>query len=277
MTVLHWNKAIGRNVAFHVLRQTKSADNTVPYHGHDFAEVFWVDAGLGKHRVNEKVVPLAQGEMIFIRPSDYHGIEVSRQDSLTITNVAFPIKTLHFIHKRHFPKATRWFWSKNRLPAVLKLEPQALAEMAQIADILAAEPRRAFYIERFLMNLLYRLELQDEHPFPSPAPDWLHHACRKIETPEYLQQGVQGFVKLSGRCHEHVARVTQACLGESPSDYVNRVRMRHASQQLEMTDRPIIDIAMDCGLQNLSHFYKLFRTAHKISPRRFRMARRRLL
>jgi AraC family cel operon transcriptional repressor len=215
--------------------------------------------------------------MIFMRPGDYHGIEISRQDSLTITNVAFRLETLHFLRKRYFPDSTRWFWSKNRAPTIFKLEQQMLIEMTQIADTLAREPRRAFYIERFLINLLYRLELPHRQPFPSHAPDWLLNACRKIEVTETLREGVQGFVKVSGRCHEHVARVMRACLGESPSDYVNRVRMRHAAQQLEMTDRPIIDIALDCGLENLSHFYKLFRIVHKTSPRRFRMARRRLL
>ena len=256
------------------MRETKRADNAVPYHGHDFAEVFWIEAGRGRHRVNGRASPLLTGEMIFIRPGDFHGIEAERMGRLTLTNLAFPLATLRFLRERYFAESARWFWSKARYPAVVTLEAQALAEVAQAADRLAVEPRERFYAERFLMNLLYRVGLMGTRPLPSRSPDWLQNACRRIGEPEYLQQGVQGFVRLAGRCHEHVSRVTQECLGESPSEYVNRARMRYAAGQMEMTDRPIVEIAMDCGIANLSHFYKVFRGAHGISPRRYRVARR---
>lgn len=274
MSVFRWNKIIGKDVEFHILRATKRAENAVPYHGHDFAEVFWIDGGKGRHRVNGKVMPLLPGEMIFMRPGDFHGIEPQRSEPLTLTNLAFPLTTLRFLRQRYFPDSTRWFWSHARSPAVITLEPQALAEVTQTADRLAAEPRERFYVERFLMNLLHRVESMGARSFPSCSPDWLLNACRRIEEPEYLQQGVQGFVRLAGRCHEHVSRVAQEFLGESPSEYVNRARMRYAAGQMEMTERPIVEVAMDCGIANLSHFYKVFREAHGISPRRYRVARR---
>ncbi|MGB8355089.1 MAG: AraC family transcriptional regulator [Chthoniobacteraceae bacterium] len=274
MSVFRWNKIIGKDVEFHVQRATKRADNAVPYHGHDFAEVFWIDGGKGRHRVNDRVTPLLPGEIIFIRPGDFHGIEAEKEGVLTITNVAFPLATLRFLRERYFAESSRWFWSKARVPAVVTLEAQAQAEVAQSADRLASEPRERFYVERFLMNLLHRVELMGKRPLPSRSPDWLLNACRRIGEPEYLQQGVQGFVRLAGRCHEHVSRVTQECLGESPSEVVNRARMRYAAGQMEMTERLIIEIAMDCGIGNLSHFYKVFREEFGISPRRYRVARR---
>ena len=159
---------------------------------------------------------------------------------------------------------------------VYQLDPQIMAELTQIADRLAADPRKRFYVERFLMNLLYRIELRESHSLPTHAPDWLLQACQKMESPEYFQQGVKAFVKIAGRCHEHVTRVCGECLGESPIDYINRIRMRFAARQLEMTDLSITEIAFDCGLSNLSHFYKVFRAVHKISPRRYHVARQAL-
>ena len=159
MSVLRWNNIIGGDVEFHILRATKRADNAVPYHGHDFAEVFWIDGGRGRHRVNGKVTPLLPGEMIFIRPGDCHGIEPQGAEPLTLTNLAFTQATLRFLRERYFAGSTRWFWSKARFPAVITLDAQALAEVTEIADRLAAETRERFYVERFLMNLLHRVEL----------------------------------------------------------------------------------------------------------------------
>ena len=34
--------------------------------------------------------------------------------------------------------------------------------------------------------------------------------------------------------------------------------MEHAARELAGTDRSILDIADECGLPNLAHFYKLF-------------------
>jgi AraC-like DNA-binding protein len=35
--------------------------------------------------------------------------------------------------------------------------------------------------------------------------------------------------------------------------------MNYSARQLAQTAQPIVDIALDCGLNNLSHFYALFR------------------
>jgi AraC family cel operon transcriptional repressor len=51
--------------------------------------------------------------------------------------------------------------------------------------------------------------------------------------------------------------------------------MAHAARELRITDRPITDIAYECGLSNLSHFYSLFRRAHGQTPRAFRLGRQR--
>jgi AraC family cel operon transcriptional repressor len=67
----------------------------------------------------------------------------------------------------------------------------------------------------------------------------------------------------------------RAVFGLTPSAYINRVRMDYAARELRVTARPITDIALDCGLSNLSHFYALFRNAHGHTPRAYRLAHNR--
>jgi AraC family cel operon transcriptional repressor len=47
---------------------------------------------------------------------------------------------------------------------------------------------------------------------------------------------------------------------------VNEARLAWAAARLAESDEPIMDIAYDCGLENLSHFYRLFRRRFGTTP-----------
>jgi AraC family cel operon transcriptional repressor len=101
-------------------------------------------------------------------------------------------------------------------------------------------------------------------------PDWLQRACEEVQRPELFARGAPGLVRAAGRSAEHVARTVRTHLRMTPSEYVNAVRMTHAARELRVTNRAITDIALECGLSNLSHFYALFRLAHGQTPLSYR-------
>jgi len=51
---------------------------------------------------------------------------------------------------------------------------------------------------------------------------------------------------------------------------VNRVRSEHSADQLIRTQVPIAEIAADVGLENLSHFYRVFRDTFGTTPHKYR-------
>lgn len=106
-------------------------------------------------------------------------------------------------------------------------------------------------------------------------PLWLKTGLEKI--PQVLTEGVPGFVKACGRSSEHVSRATRKHLGATPGELINKARMNYTAQQLRMTDAKILDIMFDCGLNNPSHFYELFRSQYGETPRQYRLRRMRLI
>jgi len=60
----------------------------------------------------------------------------------------------------------------------------------------------------------------------------------------------------------------------TPMDVVTGLRMRHAGAELRLSARPILEIAIDCGYESLSHFYAMFRRIYGTSPRTYRMRNR---
>ena len=260
--VLHWH-TIAPAAAFHVARSWKTAADPTRLHTHDFAEVFWIDAGTGTQSGPGGRQPLQAGDLVFIRPTDAHALESAGR--MQFTNVAFPVDTYDWLRHR-YPTP----WTDEPTPAIHHLEPGQLHRLTRAAEELFSAPRTRLSIDLFLLDLLHMLTRQPLPVLPAGTPDWFRRACVELAKPEHFRQGAPVFAKLAGRSAEHVARVTRDLLQETPSDLVNRVRLQYAARQLALTNAKIMDIALDCGLTNLSHFYRLFRRQFGATPQAYR-------
>jgi AraC family cel operon transcriptional repressor len=244
-------------------------------HTHDFAELFWVDSGAGAHELNGTETQLETGDVVLIRPADVHGYPPGTE-SMTITNIAFPEPALTALAERYFRGDMRFWGGPQRAPVRPRPTAGTLAQLRAGAAALAAHTESELALDCFLLTLLQLTGCDDTgNGPPPPLPDWLHDACARIREPQHFRRGVRGFVRLAGRCPEHVARTTSRCLGRRPSAIVEAARMAHAAQQLAMTDAPIEDVAADVGLRSLAAFYHSFQRVHGIPPGRYRRRHRR--
>lgn len=274
---IYWRDVAPQEEAFHATRDVKTRHNSSRYHGHDFAELFWVEMGCAVHHVNRADFPLSPGSLVLVRPGDFHAIEPQAGQTIQLTNIAFSRATCDFLKRRYFPSECWAFWTRDPYPETRRVEPGQLARFNRWADVLSRSPRESLSIDRFLLDLLGELRPKTAEALPDETPDWLASACREIQKPENLSHGVERFFRLAARSREHVARSTRRCLGVSPTEYVNRLKMHYAARQLEMSSQGILDIALDCGIPNLSHFYTLFRSAFGMTPRAYRLSHRKTL
>lgn len=255
--------------AYHFVRTDITDSNAARYHDHDYHEVFWVLHGAGEHRLNGQIRPLRGGSLHFIRPQDRHRVAGSTANPLRIVNVAFPSAAWLEVRRRYFalradifeqPEARRCWPMDARVQAVLNYW----------SDRLMATNRPPVLLDGFLMELA-ALQSAPATTEAGPAPEWLLRARQEIERPEHFAGGTLAFARLAGRTPSHVARAAARWLRQTPTEIVNAARLEHCARQLAETNRPIMDIMLDCGLNNLSHFYALFRRRFKVSPRRYRL------
>jgi len=122
-------------------------------------------------------------------------------------------------------------------------------------------------VEAFLTPLCATF-LDTQHP--TTLPDWLAKACVAARDPAVFRNGAAGLVAATGRAHPHVSRTMRQYLGQSPSEYVNAIRMNFAARALISDTDPISEIARICGIPNMPHFHKLFRAHHGKTPLQFR-------
>lgn len=244
------------------------------FHDHDFYEIFWVEEGEGWHHINHRRRPIREGMAVLVRDTDLHALCSTEGGTMRIANLAFSRRHWEDLVKRYFPGEK----DPMRLPAGSREFPlsheQFLALRRQSQRLNSAERSRA-ELDLFLLEILFlRHRSPGVENKPPVAPDWLDTACREIRKEGHLAPGLESFYRLAGRSPDHVARACRAHLGISPTEIVNAARLEHAAARLSATDDTILDIAHDCGLPNLAHFYKLFSARFGTTPRRYRMQAR---
>ncbi len=69
----------------------------------------------------------------------------------------------------------------------------------------------------------------------------------------------------------HFTRVFLAHLGQTPFEFMSRIRLERAARTLvSIRNEPITDVAMDCGFSSSQSFSRAFRLRFHTSPRSFR-------
>lgn len=277
MRLLKWISVATGEEAVHVAFHDKPAHWSFTAHGHDFCEIMLVERGFLTHHANGVQTVMRKGDAALIRPDDIHAAKAG-EDGVRFWNVAFPAEALAHVASRYFDGSTDFWGGNAKIPAHIHLGRDAMERLLYAAKALTGQRRTLFASERFLMNAIQELSpwLGDGSRTDNAQniPDWLAATHEAMLKPANLKLGVKRLFKLAGRCREHVSRSFKAAYGVGPVDFVNGRRMLLAESMLLTGDAKIPEVAEACGITNLSHFHKLFRERHGISPQRFRVERR---
>ncbi len=68
----------------------------------------------------------------------------------------------------------------------------------------------------------------------------------------------------------HFLRAFREAFGETPHDFLTRVRLERAKELLTISTRPVTEICFDVGFNSLGSFSTLFRNQVGVSPAGFR-------
>jgi AraC family transcriptional regulator len=119
--------------------------------------------------------------------------------------------------------------------------------------------------------------LQAESEFTEPAtanganrghlaPWQVKRVCRFIDDKLGDKIGIRELAAVARLGRSHFARAFRATVGEAPHAYLIQRRIERAQQLILLTDRPLAQIALDCGLTDQSHMTRLFRRVVGMSP-----------
>lgn len=259
----------------HTARARYRPGGSIGLHGHDFAEVFWIEGGRGAHDVvtegSTQRSDLRRGTVVLIGPLDAHAIRSSRSNELVIANVAFPADRFAALLDQYGPRSGYRALGALRPPG-LRVSEGCLRSLATRFGELARTDLRRLALDRFLLELLHDVETDlDAGDRAARLPRWLATTIDAARAdPELLAEGTRSFAAHAGRSVDHLNRTCRRYLGTTASGLVNRLRLDHAEHLLRTTSLDVTDVAYRCGFGNLSYFYRRFRERTGASPRRFR-------
>ena len=269
MVDLRWQDIALPECAFHFGRCLYTGGERFAVHRHDFAEAMLVEAGSGRQIVTGKPFGLDPGSLTLIRPNDEHALQAG-PDGMVLLNCAFPYEYAVELEERYFPDEPGYYRREDEFPFSVLLRTDALVQAVSVFNQLSGRSRTRFALDQALLNLFFLIRQPYSDSFVVGAPEWLAHACSEMRVPAHLREGVPALVRLAGRSPEHVSREFKRCLGKTPTEWVTGLRLDHAAKLLCISTASVLEIALDCGFENLSWFHRQFRKGFGVTPLKYR-------
>ncbi len=261
---LSWSEESPTGAPLRVLRHCLRPHAVIGAHRHEFAEVFWCEAGSGAHQLGDLRLPLEPGVAAFIRPIDCHGIHAGTK-GLTLVNVSFRIQPVAALIRR---LGTAWPWQDGR-PRSVRLSARARERLAAWCVELSQPQAGRLDLDAFLLDLA-RLTASREAGRAEP-PAWLGDAVEAFRDPAHLPGGTHRLAQLTGRTPSHLNRAIRAWYGRTATALVLDLRLDRAAADLRLGDRSVAEVAAACGIPHLGHFHRRFRARFGTTPRRWRL------
>lgn len=111
-------------------------------------------------------------------------------------------------------------------------------------------------------------------PMPQIAAEltdgWMNELVEKIQN-EYDQPlSLEALAKGSGISYYHLSRSFKKQVGVTFTEYLNQIRLMHATESLLLTNQPIIKVALNNGFSNAKNFHQVFKKHYGLTPANYR-------
>lgn len=252
-----------------------SFQNTRFPHRHDFYEFFLLLEGTQLLITNGHTLVFKPGALVLIRPNDIHtrkyitpGNHINIAFSSEIANAMFDYLGSCY--------PTKELLQAELPPSVLLSQAEKRNIQSRMSELYAVSTTSPQLQRTMLRTLLLDIFVRyfsrsiDQSSASSRPESWLSSVLREMEYPQNIVEGLPALLSLSGRSHEHLCRSFRDALNCTPTEYINDLRLNYAANFLIHSDLKIIDICYNCGFNNLSHFYHLFREKYHQTPQQFR-------
>lgn len=250
-------------------------------HRHDgFVEFYYIVQGNLNHHINGEVIEVKGPALIFVGDGDVHHLVTS--DAVTMYLVMIQNDTYEQMWQYLSPIEVEIRSEEVRQrPGTRLTARMALMLENHFRDYLAKKNRQEGLEEleaRLIVARLASLILDDQEDGAwmdsmdklKKTPKWFEDLCNHTIEERLFLEGVEALVEWSGKSNAYLGKCFRQYMDLTPSAYINLHRLEYAKELLAYSDMPVIDVCMESGFGNLSHFYHLFKSRCGTSPSKYR-------
>lgn len=261
----------------HKLGFLLNAEEIQSFHLHEFAEVILLVKGYLLHEVNGSHHILPPGSLVFVRPYDLHRLlPVNSERTIFASLVLASSVIRELMSYLCTPAILHRFNTAPEAPC-FQLPPDEarhlMLQMEGISNEQAVSPDTSTLMARVLAAQLFAGYLLNprtqERARPLPPP-WLQKLREEAENWSSLARAPH---RLHARCPchpSHLCKSFRRYYGETPTDFINRLRLRQAVRLLDEPGAKIAAVAAELGFDSLSHFHRLFKRHYGLTPAGYR-------
>lgn len=255
-------------------------------HDHDYHEISLMCGGSAVHRTPHSDDVISRGDVIVVAPGSVHAFVQPHQ--FQVTNIYYLaewlIDDLPMLWRQPalvplFLASTLFGEGSVRRIPLGRLPEEALELCCAEADAIARENDRETPSLLLLRSALLKLMVMTSRCFESEMGDAARSFRREVwltmdRVEQCIVQGdpfrVAEAAVAAGVSADYLSRLFRQATGDSPMEYYQRRRVRHAGRLLLDADREVGEVAQALGFCDAAHFSKVFRRVQGVSPRAYR-------
>ena len=244
----------------------------MPLHWHKQCEIVHVLSGTLNVSLDEEIIQVTSGELLFVNQEIVHGYEPSNCIYEVIDYDANEILLRTSLCRKAFH-----FFASNHV-RILPFHPTENADLCAIAKRLFSlaskdDEEKDLLLLSVLYELLGTIYLQ-------------HHYTENFEISKNTTRFKQlldfidsrymtpitsaDMAKISGMSPNHFGKVFYDYFGKTPIEFLTTYRLERACVFLINTTSSITDIALNTGFYDASYFVKVFKKHKGMTPKKYR-------
>ncbi|WP_372846273.1 AraC family transcriptional regulator [Pontiella sp.] len=261
-------------------------DLTEIEHSHDFCELVVVTRGSAMHMLEGAAFPVTAGDVFLLQGRQRHYFfERTNLDLINIMydpeKIALPENEL-----RRMPGYCAMFLlepsyrRQHRFASRLHLKRVPLAQVERLAEEMERECEqeisgREVALRAKLLELMVFLSRAYTGSDATEAHALLRvgHVIGALENDFSRDWTLAELLEIAHMSRSNLMRVFRKATGQTPIEYLVRLRIQRAMAMLRNTDLSITEIAMAVGFNDSNYFTRQFRRILGESPRSFRQGK----
>jgi AraC family cel operon transcriptional repressor len=257
-----------------------NAEEIQSFHLHEFAEVLLLVKGHLLHEVNGSHHLLPPGSLVFVRPYDIHRLLPVNSERAVFASLTLASSVIRdLMDYLRAPSVLHRFNTAPEAPCFHLSPDEArtlMLQMERISNSQAVNPEASTLMSRVLAAHLfasYLLNPEEPSPETLTPPNWLVRLREEAESWADLKDAPHRLHARS-KCHpSHLCKSFKRYFDETPTAFVNRLRLRRAVRLLSDPNAKITTVAAELGFDSLSHFHRLFKRLYGLTPAQYRQSR----
>ncbi len=248
-----------------VLESHHARDFQMEMARHDFFQLLYVLRGRGTLHCQTRDFTLERADVALLPIGAAHGVEDSKEAPLSIyaVNLAPHFLSGDLANFAEKPRRLRHDSLQSALPDILR---RLLLE--QTLQKAGFEAMMSGLAQQLLVSLLRA----QNSPIPAPETSVLSSKTRlysylqELERSFYRAETIDSAALKLGLSRRRFTALFREVAGTSWLSHLRRLRVQHAKLLLQNSNRTVLAIAFECGFEDVSSFYRAFKSETGQSP-----------